>query len=308
MVILIEDLFAFVGLLWRYFLLGAAEITRRMALVNPDGRTAGETYWASIRRLFIACASLPIPIVVIAMIGHAEWIIPIVCLFWALCTALLVFAITPLVILADMVLLTAGRSERVGKHYITVAAAILVMELLGSLYLVFVPVGDNLYWLPISLVAFLAYLILKFGTFKSRLAQGVVVILLVLATAAFYKPWVSEKLPESAGIIKNSGPKIDHAVAQILLGNSNDSAGPGKEFPVIHLSPGEIKETGMRFEPGAKLRIISDRDYFFHSEYKPLPYSAGTMECTVAQPGGTLKLQGGDNSATIRVIQLNYSN
>lgn len=298
MIVLIDDLVAFLGLIWDYFLLGAAEITRRMALVNRTGRTAGETYWESIRRLFIASALTPILLLGVAILFHKKWLIATVGIFWALSSALFLIAMGLIALLASLVL----KNPDIRASYIRYAGLILLGELLASIYLIFVPVGDNVEWLPVAVVLMLAYLILKYGTFKSRFAQGVIVILLVMATAAFYKPSVAKKLPKTTKVVENSGPRIDNALAAVLSGEEYQSI--IREFPAIKLAPKQILETGIWFEAGARMRVTSDQPYSFRSLGKPIPYPAGTMEWTAGQPGGSLVLEGGDNPATIQVIRL----
>lgn len=162
--------------LWDFTFLGIAEMARRLSLMPTPQRQRGESpnaakariYLAALRRLFLAAATFPIPIVAIGIVANTGWIVATVGIFWAIATILLLIAATPLAILIDFLLevvgtgipanpahwlaTITGAAHRAGTRWVKTAQTVLLTELAFSMFAAVLPLHNNPAAIPVIFV------------------------------------------------------------------------------------------------------------------------------------------------------------
>jgi len=218
-----RELWITLQLLIDTLLSGVADVTQIITRVQGLNRTEVQVYLAGLQRLALVCIFLPVPILIIGIVGGLGWLVALVGIFWAVCTLLLsaLGGILPILIEVlrkivaglpiEKLKKVADGLEGVGQRYIHLVQAILLTELVFTLLVAVIPIQNNLTALPVlaisgAILGVLALMGMK-TLITKKLIRGFATIVLVGFTLSFF-------FPQSFKTFEKTRVKMDDAIQE----------------------------------------------------------------------------------------------
>jgi hypothetical protein len=128
---------------------------------------------------------IPLPFVVIGIIGDWRWMIALAGIWWAVWTLLLLLMASPIGILVEIL---TGSLKGSGQRYIKPVSSLFLVLLCISLYGAIVPIKEDVSKLPFVIVASIILGILNTWIFSRKVISFIVTVVFIILTLSFYFP------------------------------------------------------------------------------------------------------------------------
>lgn len=286
--------------LWEGLIGENAQLAARCAGIRQRfvDETDGQLLIRAFVRLAVAIIVAPIAIVALGIIWNKSILVALIAFFWMIVTTILFVAAAPLGILIDDIL----SKKDTGKKYVTAAAWIIFTETLFSLAFLVMPVGNNIPWLLIAMVAVIAYVLSRRLGLRHSVINGALVIILLVAVIMFYAPSISRSIPATASALQGSMPKLDKQLANAINDSVKQQPAQEQEI-VVELQPGQLLSTAAIVCNGSKHMMIATNPFVVMSSYGEFPRPSGVS--TIDSYGdGNIWLKGGDQPSTVKIRRI----